>query len=47
MDYILPFTPRFLSESSFDFAKTKVKRQIKTLIVSLIIPPCFDEVQGH
>jgi len=24
-----------------------VKRQIKTLIVSFIVPPCFDEVQGH
>jgi hypothetical protein len=27
------------------FIKAKVKRQIKTFIVSFIVPPCLDEVQ--
>jgi len=27
--------------------KTKVKHQIKTLLLYHFVPPCFDEVQGH
>ena len=39
----------FISNLSIIFLiKTKVKRQIKTLLlISFIVPPCFDEVQGH
>jgi hypothetical protein len=34
--------------SIFILIKTKVKRQIKTLLlISFIVPPCVDEVQGH